>query len=94
MDSEGGERTVHPFKAEELNAENSPSLSLREQFGQLKLKCAASLCILCILLFEVITRQIEHNASTSAILQSNWTESENGSTIQNPLLNDCCFTEQ
>ena len=45
---------------------------IRHQLGELKIKCAASLCILLVLLFETLVRRIEQSyiESSPAVLNS------------------------
>lgn len=81
MKSEEIAPRLHLFKAAELEEEEEekklPRANLRAQIGQLKVKCAASLCILLILLIEVIARRIENSTSTLV----NFVLPQNGSSL-------------
>lgn len=58
--SDSDSRKVHLFKPEETA---NTRRTLREQLGELKVKCAASLCILLVLLIEVVVRRIEQTVA-------------------------------
>ena len=70
MDSGEETRKVHLFKREEPERKFS---SVRQQLGELKIKCAASLCILLVLLIEALARRIEQKYSEPTVLMLNAT---------------------
>lgn len=64
MDSDTVQSPLDPFKQEEAR-KTIPSL--RQQLGELKIKCAASLCILLVLLIEALARRIEQRFTETIV---------------------------
>lgn len=71
MDSDTQQRQVHLFKPADEAPQKLPSL--RQQVGELKIKCAASLCILLVLLIEALARRVEQSFSEPSFVVLNAT---------------------
>ena len=71
MDSDTVQSQLNPFKREDARKKIP---SLRQQLSELKIKCAASLCILLVLLIEALARRIEQRFAEPTILLLNSTK--------------------